>query len=105
MTNRRPKPQEIEELPTIHFQPETRMTFGQAKEEIMKQLSSLPPLNPDQVRRLTFSGEAEETVPPEHLECNINIVRKLAAKDLKLEEYSKKYYQPQFVFLAAIAAL
>ena len=98
MINRRPKQEEIDDLPNIQFQPGTIMTFHQAKEEITKQIYSLPLLNKEQLKRLIGTATVDETISPDQLECNVKIVRQLTQTNDKLEDYNKQDYQPPFVF-------
>ena len=98
MTNRKPKPSEIEELPNIPFQEGTNLTFQQAKEVIVKHLALLPPLTGEQIMKLSMLNDHDETIPPDQLECNAMIINKLANGNDKIEDYTKKNYQPQFVF-------
>ena len=93
--NRRPKIEEIEQLPQIHMEEGTRMTMCKIKEEIMKALETLPPLLPSTIKfmeeKYTPKGMDIQT-----MECNKDILMKMA-KDPLIEEF-KQEYRPQFVY-------
>ena len=94
-TNRRPKPEEIEQLPIFSKKKGTKMSLQTAKDEIMKALSTLPPIAPEMIKYI----QEKYTPPgmrPETLACNKEIIMRMTP-DQKLENFNQTY-KPQFVF-------
>ena len=101
MVNRRPKLDEIEQLPTMDFSAEPQISFGKAKRKIEKKLESLPPLTPEIIKY--FSEKyTPEIIKPEDLKCNSEILRKVAEENETsnfIENFQdNKQYKPQYVY-------
>ena len=96
ITNRRPKVEEIEQLPRIDLGQKPNLTFHEAREEILKQLANLPPLSPEIIKHL-HEKYTPMGCPPDQLECNKQIVNKLVADEEKIENFNTNYTH-QFVY-------
>ena len=93
--NRRPRIEEIEELPEIQLQPGTQITMNKAREEIMKNLDKLPPIAPTTIKYLQ-EKYTPQGMEPATLACNKEIIMRIT-KDKEIEEF-KQTYKPQYVY-------
>ena len=92
--NRKPKPEEIEQLPNINLEHKPHLTMEETKEEIQRILATLPPLTPEVIKYKTETT-AQETTLPEDLKCNQMIIEKIAKSQMDefaTNEYKQKVY-------------
>ena len=95
ITNRRPKIEEIDQLPKIDLSHKPHITFQEAKEEITKQLNNMPPLSPETIKHIQMKF-TPATIKPEELHCNKDIIRKIAQGPL--ETFDQQAYKNQYVY-------
>lgn len=95
ITNRRPKIEEIEQLPRVNLAHKPHLTLQETKEEILKQLEPLPPLSPETIKYFQFKY-TPMVIKPENLKCNNEIIKEIA-KD-PIENYEKNSYKHQYVY-------
>ena len=97
VTNRRPKIQEIEQLPKIDLKHKNKMSFQEVREEINKELNKLPSITQDTIKY--FQEKYTPTVTrPENLQCNKAIMERIAQGAEKLEDYKEHNYKHQYVY-------
>ena len=97
ITNRRPKIQEIEELPRMDLRYKPKISFQEAKEEITKELNKLPPITQETIKH--FQEKYTPIVTkPEDLQCNKEIIKRIAQSNEKLEDYQDHIYKHQYVY-------
>ena len=93
ITNRKPKQDEIDQLPNIDYKDKPIMTYYEIKADIEKHLKEVPPISPEVIK---FFSEKwiHPMVKPEHLACNQDIVKKIATSENPLEDYKATYNHP-----------
>ena len=96
MTNRRPKPEEIAEIPNIKLDHKPILTFLEAKEEIEKQLINDPPHSPETIKYF-MEKWVHPMVKPEDLKCNKDILLKVIKEDDPIDKGAEQY-QHQYVY-------
>ena len=97
VTNRRPKIQEIEELPKVDLRHKPKLSFQEAKEEINKELNKLPSITHDTIKYFQ-EKYTPMVIRPEDLECNKAIVDRITQSADKIEEYKDNNYKHQYVY-------
>ena len=95
ITNRRPKLDEINQLPKINLSNKPHVTFQEAKDEITKQLNKMPPLSPETIKHIQMKY-TPTTIKPEELYCNRDLLRKMTQQPL--ETFNQQAYKNQYVY-------
>ena len=97
VTNRRPKIQEIEELPKIDLRHKNKMSFQEAREEINKELNKLPSITHD-TNKYFQEKHTPMVMRPENLQCNKVIMERIAQGAEKIEDFKDNNYKHQYVY-------
>ena len=97
VTNRRPKPDEIEILPKVDFSQNPKMSLPKARERIMVELAKLPPLTPEIVKYFE-EKYTPEVLSPENMTCNSDIVKQVAKSIEEIDNPEKNYYNQKYVY-------
>ena len=97
ITNRKPKIQEIEQLPNVKLTQKSNLTLKEAQQEILKQLAYLPPIVPETIKYIQekFTPQA---IIPEDLECNKRILNRVATAATVIDDPAAYNYKHKYVY-------
>ena len=101
MVNRRPKLEEITQLPKVDFSDEPQVSFSKAKQKIEKVLETCN-LTPEIIKYIS-ERYTPEVITPQDLRCNTDILMKVISEEKQLnpiDDFKKsKPYPPQYVYV------
>ena len=98
MTNRRPKLEEIDQLPKVDFSNEPKLSFSKAKQKIEKELETSK-ISPEMIK--FFSEKyTPDVINPQDLRCNQEILMKMdSSKPSLIDNFTPNLkYKPQYVY-------
>ena len=100
MTNRRPKLEEIDQMPKVDFSAEPQLSFSKAKQKIEKELESTK-MTPELIKFIS-EKYTPEVINPQDLKCNKEILMKMVSDNQPtslIDNFQQHtHYKPQYVY-------